>query len=117
MLVFWDHGLVGHPKIGKTVACTSLRVEWPPTSLGRSARFDLLRRKQPAFRVLRHSAIQIHAWFVFFSTNDQSSSNSRTLASGSLVSGTITVSFKAGSLAAFFYPCDYSIARNTKRSL
>jgi hypothetical protein len=22
MLVFWDHGLVGHPKIGKTVACT-----------------------------------------------------------------------------------------------
>ena len=57
---------------GKTVTCTSLRVEWPPTSKGRSVRFDLPRHKQPAFRVLRHRAIQIHAWFVFFSTNEPS---------------------------------------------
>jgi hypothetical protein len=52
-------------------------------------------------RVLRHSAIRIQAWFVFFSTNDHSSSNSSTVASTSLASGSISVSLKADSLAFF----------------
>ncbi len=53
-------------------------------------------------RVLRQRAIQIHALFAFFKTNDHSSSHSSSVASGSFASGLMSVSLKGGNTASFF---------------
>jgi hypothetical protein len=82
-------------------------MEWIATSNGMSSHFDLPLHKTP-LDALRHSAIQIHAWFVFSITKDHSSSNSRTLASASFASGMITISLRAVSFASYTLGRDIS---------
>ena len=55
-------------------------------------------------RDLRHSAIQIQRLRAVFKTNDQSSSNSSVVASGSSASGTISVRASGGNFFSFFEP-------------
>src|SRR5262245_16116067 len=62
----------------------------------------------------RHNAIQIHAVWVLFSTNDHSSSNSSVVASGTVGSGWRSVLLTGGSAAAFFEPADQRGTRDTK---
>jgi hypothetical protein len=54
------------------------------------------------WRVARHRAIQIQRLRVFFRTNDQSSSNSKTVAAGSCGSGSTSVVCNSGNVRNFF---------------
>jgi hypothetical protein len=109
----------GRPsKNRESSALCERREEWLPTNGGRSVHFDRPRRSPRASRVFLPKAIQIQALFVFLSTKDQNSSHSRMLASGSCGSGSISVSLKGGSLAAFLdIPCTESAKKERIRLL
>lgn len=65
-------------------------------------------------RVLRQSAIQIQRLRAFFRTNDQSSSNSSVVASGSSASATIRVCASGGRVISFFEPTGDRVSGDAK---